>query len=150
MMESKPTIMIYYSSKINEFSPFSDLKWGIEEEGIPFEIKNIEEESAIVLGYEAAKNSRLDVGIGIGSDRSVVLHYVKLKEDSPLFEVNIKSSDICLRALGSNAARLVKRMPFKRLEDRGYKAVKKNLEYSEDAMIIKAITEEVLKHIGKK
>ncbi len=113
MNKNRPTIKLYYSSKINDINYLSDLFWGIEEEGIPYDIESIDEESAITSSYKAANDSRLDVGIGIDSNGLVVLHYVKLKSDKPLFEVNISKERDKLRALGANAARLVKGMPFK-------------------------------------
>lgn len=113
MSENKHTIKIYYSSKINDISQIYDLLWGIEEEGIPYEIKSIDNESAISSSYKAAQDSRLDVGLGISDDGGAVLHYLKLKENSPLFHIDFKNRKEQLRALGANAARLVKGSPFK-------------------------------------
>ncbi|WKY47045.1 glycerol dehydratase reactivase beta/small subunit family protein [Eubacteriaceae bacterium ES3] len=87
---------------------------GIEEEGLLFSVENNDEMDSIELAYRGAELSHLGVGIGI-TEKEVVLHFIKLKEDQPLFRVPSYSDVETLRALGSNAARIVKRMPFKEL-----------------------------------
>jgi hypothetical protein len=89
---------------------------GIEEEGLPFSVEENEELDSIELAYRGAELSHLGVGIGI-TEKEVVLHFIKLKEDQPLFSVPSYSDVETLRALGSNAARIVKRMPFKNLDN---------------------------------
>lgn len=86
---------------------------GIEEENVPFAIAYTPPGEAVARAYSAAQTSRL--GVGICADESIVLHFVKLSPDSPLFKIRYTSDDDVLRAVGANAARLVKRMPFKAL-----------------------------------
>lgn len=162
MIENRPTINIYYSSSIKDESIFDQLLWGIEEEGIPYQRERKNEKSSIKLGYKAAEDSRLGVGIGVGCDGSVVLHYVKLKEDNPLFNIDINADKDQLRLLGANAARLVKGIPFKCLSDdeediyelkEENKIVKEFETKEENEAIdvdIKAIVEEVLKRLRVK
>lgn len=110
-----PAIHVYYSSPAIEPASYEQLLLGMEEEGVPYLRQAREEGSALHLGYLAAEQSRLGVGIGIGADGSIVLHYIKLKPDHPLFQIYLRET-LKLRAIGANAARLVKGVPFKELE----------------------------------
>jgi len=113
----KPTINIYYSSQIKDTSIYDQLLWGIEEEGIPYHMESKPLENTIELGYKAAEDSRLDVGIGIGKNGNIVVHYQKLSKEEPLFRLNMKYGYKNLRKLGANAARLIKGIPFKLFSD---------------------------------
>ncbi len=112
-MNDKPTINVYYSSQIKDKSLYDQLLWGIEEEGLPYSIEPKSLEDSIELGYRAAEDSKLGVGIGIDKDGDIVVHYQKLKRDKPLFSLNIRDGHYNLRRLGANAARLIKGIPFK-------------------------------------
>jgi hypothetical protein len=113
----KPSIVVFY---LNHLSPLPELKTilsGIEEEGIPFETARISSEiidifTAQELAYRACKESRLGVGIGM-SETEVALTHEKLPAKRPLFTLRLPADGDALRVIGSNAARLVKRMPFK-------------------------------------
>ncbi|WP_321972747.1 glycerol dehydratase reactivase beta/small subunit family protein [Paratractidigestivibacter sp.] len=85
---------------------------GMEEEGIPFHLAEEAQIDAMALAWEASEESRLDVGVGV-DDKNVVLGFAKLKADKPLFVVPVSAGNEKVRDLGANAARLVKRMPFK-------------------------------------
>lgn len=85
---------------------------GMEEEGIPCHIAAQADEDAMALAWDAAEESRLDVGVGV-DDKNVVLGFAKLKPDKPLFSTTVSAGDEAVRTIGANAARLVKRMPFK-------------------------------------
>jgi hypothetical protein len=56
----------------------------------------------------------------LGLDRdTLVLQFSKLKESEPLFQISARSPEWDVRAMGANAARLVKKLPFKPVaEDR--------------------------------
>lgn len=115
----KPEIFIYYVKNAVPKDVINEVSLGIEEEGLPFQCFSIEAqepETATHLGYKAAEKSRLGVGIGIDS-KEVVMHFNKLKEDEPLFKIDVGSDEEKLRAIGANAARIVKRMPFKPLNN---------------------------------
>jgi hypothetical protein len=114
----KPAINIYYNKDFLDASFFRELVWGIEEEGVPYRLETKSEKSSLELSYQGAQESNLGVGIGIGSDNLMILHYIKLKKDTPLFKVELHCNDSVMRALGANAARLVKGIPFKTLEDK--------------------------------
>jgi hypothetical protein len=88
--------------------------WGLEEEGIPAEFKEVESGSAEVLAKEAADGSPLNVGIGINlAEKAVVLHHRDLPVGKPL--ICLSGGDLrplLLRQLGLNGARLVKGDPL--------------------------------------
>lgn len=111
-----PAIHVYYSSMLNNSSFFNHLLYGIEEEGIPFELQEKQVHPALELGYQAALDSQLGVGIGIGNDGQMILHYTKLKKDEPLFQIE-QENTYKHGVLGANAARLVKGIPFKSFEE---------------------------------
>lgn len=113
----RPAINIYYSSQIKDKSSYNQLLWGIEEEGLPYNIQSKPLENSIELGYSAAEDSKLNVGIGIGKDGNIIVHYQKLNKEKPLFNLNIKDEHHNLRKLGANAARLIKGIPFKLFSD---------------------------------
>lgn len=110
---AKPSILIYYSNKINDLIKFDELLWGIEEEGIPYDIKAIEEDDFIKLAYLASQKSKLSVGLGIDSFDNISLTYNKLSCKEYLYKMTLKDSDEKLRNMGANSARLVKKIPFK-------------------------------------
>lgn len=114
--KQKPSIHIYYNKSLNNLSDFKEVFFGIEEEGISYNIQRKDDEDAVKLAYLACDQSSLGVGIGI-DNTSIVIHYRKLKKDKPLYKISTSSNHILMRALGANAARLVKRIPFKNLED---------------------------------
>lgn len=109
----KPSIYIYYSSEIKDISTFNEVLFGIEEEGIPYEVKEQNEADLLELSYKAAQDSRLAVGIGIHSNGKIALTFNKLKKESPLFISSLSSEEKTLRNLGANAGRLVKGIAFK-------------------------------------
>ncbi len=114
--DKKPTIKVYYQeNKVSE-KEFSFLLYGIEEEGIPYEIHSVNQENIIDISHNASKDSKLGVGLGV-NNMEAILHYEKLDKLSPIFRVSLSNNQQALRALGANAARLVKRMPFKNMTD---------------------------------
>ena len=90
------------------------LRFGMEEEGIPWQTETRAGGDAAALAWEAAQSSRLEVGVGLDA-QSLVLHYSKLAADEPLFRVSVRGGAEQARALGANAARLVKKLPLKPL-----------------------------------
>lgn len=91
---------------------------GLEEEGVPAELRNVPEGPAEALAKQAADGSPLAVGIGIGGiEKAVVLHLRELPSGSPLFQLAPETCSIeQLRRVGANAARLVKGDPLAHLE----------------------------------
>ncbi|MHC6179011.1 glycerol dehydratase reactivase beta/small subunit family protein [Clostridium sp. JNZ X4-2] len=92
---------------------------GLEEEGIPYQLKNINftQDNIIKIAYEASEESRMGIAIAMKNDK-VVLHYNKLKENHPLINVRLDYYEKDkARVIGCNAARLYKIMPLKSFED---------------------------------
>lgn len=110
----KPAISIIVDDKIDQNS-YKEVLLGIEEENIPYLIKFDNIIDLNVQGYESATSSNLDVSVGIDQN-NICVHYSKLRQNSPLFTITINSSCENKRIIGANAARLVKRMPFKKFE----------------------------------
>ncbi|WP_458414981.1 glycerol dehydratase reactivase beta/small subunit family protein [Schinkia sp. CFF1] len=110
-------IHVYYSERLNNpIVLFQSLLNGAEEEGVPSFVERKQEKSALELSYQAALDSTLGVGIGVGDDSQIVLHYTKLPKSHPLFTINLNET-LKQRVLGANAARLVKGIPFKTFEE---------------------------------
>jgi len=110
---SKPTIKVYYDCDALSVSDFIGVLLGIEEEGIPYEVQEVHESDVLELAYNASLDSRLGVGVGI-SKQGIVLQYEKLEKAAPLFRIKLYKKEL-FRSIGANAARLVKKMPFKPL-----------------------------------
>jgi len=111
-MNQHPAIWIFKARSVlnNSFQP---VLWGLEEEGIPFEIREVSNGPIVDLAKQAADGSPLNVGIGIGGSGEVILHHHDLPAEAPLFSLTTKPRQpVGLRRLGINAARLVKRQPL--------------------------------------
>lgn len=110
----KPEIKIFYCDNHDYTKAIEEISLGLEEEGIPYVVESQGGvKDPVALAFKAAESSRLGVGIGVGPQ--IVLHYIKLNQDHPLFEIPYTTNEEKLRSLGSNAARLIKGMPFKDL-----------------------------------
>ena len=107
-----PAIKLLYCSRGH--ADYAPVLCGIEEEGVPWELDSIVGKDAASMAYIASNDSRLGVGLGVDAN-ALALHFDKLEEGRPLFLVPSGASDEQLRCLGANAARLVKRLPFKPL-----------------------------------
>jgi len=110
----KPSIKLFYDSMAVAVADFNDVLLGIEEEGIPYDIQPMDISDVLELAAQASKSSRVGVGIGI-SKEGIVLQYEKLDKMTPIFRIKIYQTDL-YRKIGSNAARLVKKMPFKSMD----------------------------------
>ncbi|MBS4534543.1 glycerol dehydratase reactivase beta/small subunit family protein [Clostridium sp. D2Q-14] len=153
-MNNNPTINVYYSNEIKDWSLYTSLLWGIEEEGLPYQCVSKELNNAVKLAYDAAESSRLSVGIGIDNTGDIILHYQKLDKNKPLFKINIDEGHINLRNLGANSARLIKGIPFKTFKDKNVEEKFENLldiekSNEEDIDIEKIVTEVVEKLCGE-
>ncbi|MDN5324000.1 MAG: hypothetical protein PWQ67_2454 [Clostridia bacterium] len=99
---------------------------GLEEEGVPWELKYFEEREAIKLAYHSASESTLQVGIGVGKNGDVAVHYTRLPLSEPLLYISSNEGYRGLwRILGANAARIVKGIPIRPL-------VKEKQEYKQE------------------
>ncbi|QWA13733.1 glycerol dehydratase reactivase beta/small subunit family protein [Sodalis ligni] len=89
---------------------------GMEEEGIPFVINDMDQQAMPLAdrAHLAASVSPLSVGIAVGTE-DIAVHDPHLPAHQPLFVLTRYPSRPAeeIRRLGCNAARLVKGLPFK-------------------------------------
>ncbi len=111
MITNKPTILIYATEP--EEALLEEICAGMEEEGIPFTIVRKEAMDFDSLCLDSANDSVLGAGIGILRSQAA-LHLRLLPKGKQLFSV-INPTLPQARCLGANAARAVKRIPFKEL-----------------------------------
>lgn len=112
---SKPTIYFYHPQYISK-KEIIHVSYGIEEEGIPFKFIPINSKASVIeCAYRASQESPLLVGIACDK-QDLVLHYRNLPADCFIYRIKNYSSASKrdLRLFGSNAARLVKGIPFKK------------------------------------
>lgn len=131
---------------------FQSVLWGLEEEGIPFEIREVSDGSSVDLAKQAADGSPLSVGIGLGRRNEVVLHHHDLPAGAPLFAYTVEPRQaIALRRLGMNAARLVKGQPLI-LDQDGAAAGRpegcSGTPQDESEILVELILDEILKNLG--
>lgn len=89
---------------------------GAEEEGVPCRQVDADGVEPLAQAFVAAQSSRLGVGVAVGRGHTV-LHEAHMPQTHPVQLLPLASDGrrVC-RLTGSNAGRLVKRMPL-RLED---------------------------------
>lgn len=108
-----PSIYVYHSFD-TDIDEFKEVLWGIEEEGIPYVVEQMQFDNCETLSHEASLKSRLCVGIGINKEK-ITLTTNKLKKDKPLFLIDFNQDLKILRNLGANGARLVKGIELKKI-----------------------------------
>ncbi|MBG0763320.1 MAG: glycerol dehydratase reactivase beta/small subunit family protein [Tissierellales bacterium] len=106
----KPRIYIFINNEIKD--NIKEMFLGIEEEGIPFEVKKFTDYNSKKLASMASDTSLLGVGIGIDK-KNIILHHEKLEPDKYVFSISLNSKFEMLREMGECAARIVKKVPFK-------------------------------------
>lgn len=111
--QAPPTIQLFVNDAVEEFRT-SELLLGIEEEGVPVEISRHAELDPLLLAHQAATASVLGIGIGI-SLGYVVVTSERLDAKRPYLARFLGTRYEEDRAIGANAARLVKRVPLVRL-----------------------------------
>lgn len=108
-----PAIHVAFTALADE-GLFHWVAVGAEEEEVPCRQVSLQEPGDVAaLAYAAARNSRLNVGLAV--DRGeIVLHDVHMPERQPVlrFRFDGQAPAIC-RLMGSNAARMVVRRPFR-------------------------------------
>lgn len=108
----KPCIVIFVCHHSGSGEKIREVQAGMEEEGIPWSIMQSDERDATLLAYQAACQSKLGVGVGIGPE-GLSIQYDKLPATKPLFLLTTSGTPSDWRTYGYNAARLVKGIPFK-------------------------------------
>ena len=109
--DDRPTIIINISDGVTQ-THLAEVLYGIEEEGIPYTLQSVSHMSAAQAAHRAAIQSRLGLGVG-ASAGLVAVTTEKLAEDQPYISQNLNATRELDRAIGSNAARLVKRIPLR-------------------------------------
>jgi len=111
--DDRPVVWILVTKPASE-EAIECILWGLEEEGIPAKVREVQYGSAETIAKQAADSSHLNVGIGVdGNGQVAVLHHRDLPEEKPLFSLGANEFQSAqLRRLGANAARLVKGNPL--------------------------------------
>lgn len=112
-MSGKLAVFICYDKDIKDKNIISAITYGIEEEGIPYQLKELDYNNFNKLAVEASNESQLDVGIGVDAKENICLHHSKLPNNFFLFGDKHNKDIKKLRNIGVNGARLVKGIPFK-------------------------------------
>lgn len=109
---------------------------GAEEEGVPCRLVAATDDDLVVLAYAAAQSSRFSIGVGV-SDEMVVLHERHMPPAVPVMSLKFSGQgDYFCRLMGTNAARMVVRKPFRFAEDeagQGQNPVKPHPSWSQPA-----------------
>jgi hypothetical protein len=93
------------------------VKIGAEEEGVPCQALEGSAEDALTLANLAAQGSHISVGVGVDRNR-IVLQEAHMPQTMPVLSLEWNGSEMqLLRLIGSNAGRMVKRMPLRFAED---------------------------------
>lgn len=122
--QERPTVKIFFREGPRSAALLRQIGFGLEEEGIPYEaVADSSEDEACGLAWNAARASQMEVGIGIDVG-TVALHYAKLDRERPLFKTAAASDSEEIRVIGTNAGRLVKKLPLKITESIADKVVK--------------------------
>lgn len=109
MIIKKPSIFIYVNNP--KTTVLKEICAGIEEEGVFYDVKNMESASLDELAWNAANDSMLGSGIGIlGSSIALQLRGVPKGKTVESYEQAEKSQ---CRKLGANSARAIKKLTFK-------------------------------------
>jgi hypothetical protein len=89
---------------------------GAEEEGVPTEVVDapggVDTADATALAHAAARESRLDVGIGVDAAGAAAVHHGKLPADRPPATIGPASTPPDWRRAGRIGARVVKSLPL--------------------------------------
>ena len=113
MTEERPSIVIGAHRAITD-RQLREILLGMEEEGVPYLVDRSAELNPLVLAHEASLRSRLGVGMGVSLDY-VVITTEKLPPERPYIADELNHNAASDRALGANAARIVKRLPLTNL-----------------------------------
>lgn len=111
--DEQPVILVRFLDACDA-GQWQGVLYGIEEEGIPYQIAQVTDTDTVAAAYAAAQQSPLLVGIACNRHEMVV-HFKNLQPDSPLYRLTLAgpAQVDTLRSLGNNAARLVKGLPLK-------------------------------------
>lgn len=118
--EERPMVVIRADHAWRDTPVLAELLAGLEEEGVPGRLDWADgpapdgnDPAAVALAYQAATASRLEVGLGLDHSGALALHQRRQPANAPLLVVPARLVDRqTARAMGMNAARLVKVQPL--------------------------------------
>lgn len=113
-----PAIFVSPASRLGGIEKWvAWVKIGAEEEGVPCQPVTGSAEDALTLANSAAQGSHIGVGVGIDQHR-IVLQEAHMPPNQPVLSLEWSGSETyLLRLIGTNAGRMVKRMPLRFVED---------------------------------
>lgn len=110
---ARPSVLVAVNDAVRD-EELNELLLGLEEEGIPSTVMTHRTNDPLVLAHTASLQSVLGVGVGV-SLGYVVVTTEKLPESRPYLARFLGRSPAEDRAIGTNTARLVKRVPLEPL-----------------------------------
>lgn len=110
--DEQPAIHVALASGVDD-RHFRFVAIGAEEDGVPCRQVTVAGSDAAALAYEAATSSRFGVGVGVSAS-AVAVHELHMPAHQPVitFDAGPDFLPYC-RLAGSNAARLIIRLPFR-------------------------------------
>lgn len=109
MKAKRPVIKVFVTKKGECF--LKEVLAGVEEEGVLYEVEISEYGYSMDLATRAATESLLETGIGI--DEELVSITISKLPKNRVVQSYSSLNNAELRLAGSNAARIIKGMPFK-------------------------------------
>jgi hypothetical protein len=93
------------------------ISFGAEEEGVPTRAVAPEATDPVAAAYAAARSSSFGIGLAIGRGR-IVLHETHMPAEHPVLDDRLGDRpERIARRYGSNAARLVVRLPLRLVDE---------------------------------
>lgn len=113
MADERPSIEVHLSEELTE-AQLAEVLYGIEEEGIPYIVRRVPRSGVAAAAHAAAIASRLGVGVGAAGGE-IAITTEKLPPGQPYIIHSLNRTPASDRAIGTNAARIVKRIPLRPL-----------------------------------
>lgn len=110
---TRPTVVVLASGSDLD-AVLRQVAAGIEEEGVPCDVRSGSGGDPVALAREAALASPLEVGVGV-SDDGISVHHAKLPAASPAAHDREVTGAVG-RRMGHDAARIVTALPLKLAE----------------------------------
>ena len=116
VIDNRPSVKVFYDCDHLSEADFVSVLLGIEEEGIPYDVQAEHCSSVLELAHNASLNSRLRGGrLVISKGMALFFSMRSMDKAGPSFKIKLYQTEL-FRKIGANAARLVKKMPFKVLD----------------------------------
>ncbi|WP_336249360.1 glycerol dehydratase reactivase beta/small subunit family protein [Stomatohabitans albus] len=106
----RPSIALLVQHGITE-DALNPVLYGAEEEGVPITLGRIDSQDTFAIAHQAATQAQLDIGVGISGHMAIITTR-RLPQNRPYLITGFGVDPEADRAIGANAARLVKRTPL--------------------------------------